>query len=131
MRQLVLLSVFLVGAAVAAQQPVPVQPPAPAAPPAPLPIVAVKPIDPPATPLPTEAASAGVTRFSFIAYGDTRSGSTPGVPGDGQIVHPQHSALVDAMLAKARELAATPFPVGSSSSRATWSCAASTAACGT
>ena len=111
MRQLVLLSVFLVGAAVAAQQPVPVQPPAPAAPPAPLPIVAVKPIDPPATPLPTEAASAGVTRFSFIAYGDTRSGSTPGVPGDGQIVHPQHSALVDAMLAKARELAATPFPV--------------------
>ena len=71
----------------------------------------MKPIDPPATPLPTEAASAGVTRFSFIAYGDTRSGSTPGVPGDGQVIHPQHSALVDAMLVKAKELAATPFPV--------------------
>src|SRR4029453_8428327 len=111
MRQLVLLSVFLVGAGVAAQQPVPAQPPSPSPAPPPLPIVAVKPIEPPATPLPTEAASAGVTRFSFAAYGDTRSGSTPGVPGDGQIVHPQHSAVVDAMLAKARELAATPFPL--------------------
>ena len=74
--------------------------------------VAVKPIEPPATPLPSEAASAGVTRFSFIGYGDTRSGTPqPGVPGDGEVVHPEHSALVDAMLAKAKELAATPFPV--------------------
>jgi hypothetical protein len=61
-----------------------------------------------------DAASDGgrlgrVTRFSFIAYGDTRSGGS--APGDGQIIHPQHSALVDAMLAKAKELAATPFPV--------------------
>ena len=111
MHQFVLLGVFLAGAALAAQQPVPAQSPAPAPPP-PLPIVAVKPIDLPATPLPTEAASTGATRFSFITYGDTRSGgSAPGVPGDGQIVHPQHSALVDAMLATAKELAPTPFPV--------------------
>ena len=34
---------------------------------------AVRPIEPPAVPLPAEAASAGETRFSFIVYGDTRS----------------------------------------------------------
>lgn len=71
----------------------------------------VKPIAPPANPLPDEAASAGVTRFSFIAYGDTRSGSDPAIPGDGQIIHPLHNQLVDGMLAKAAALAATPFPV--------------------
>ncbi len=32
----------------------------------------VTPISPPATPLPDESASAGVTKFSFVAYGDTR-----------------------------------------------------------
>lgn len=84
------------------------QPP-PAAPP--LPTVEVRPIPPPATPLPDETASAGITRFSFIAYGDTRSGNEPGVPGDGQILHPQHSQLIDGMLAKQKELASTPFPI--------------------
>jgi Calcineurin-like phosphoesterase len=73
--------------------------------------VAVRPIAAPATPLPDETASESVTRFSFIAYGDTRSGSEPGVPGDGQVLHPLHSRLVDGMLAKARELASTPHPV--------------------
>lgn len=73
--------------------------------------VAVKPIAPPARPLPSEEASAAVTRFSFIAYGDTRSGSEAGVPGDGQILHPMHSQLVDQMLAKAKALETTPFPV--------------------
>lgn len=74
--------------------------------------VAVKPIEPPATPLPPEAASAGVTRFSFIGYGDTRSGTPqPGVSGDGEVVHPEHTKVVDRMIASARELSATPFPV--------------------
>jgi hypothetical protein len=83
------------------------QAPAPA--PAPLAWVAVKPIDPPATPLPAEDASAKVTRFSFVAYGDTRSGS--GAGGDAEVVHPLHTKVMDRMLSKVRELASTPFPV--------------------
>src|SRR5262249_26385595 len=105
MRNLVLPVLILGGAIAAAQQPTP---PAPA----PLqPFMAVRPIAPPGRPLPGEAESAGVTRFSFFAYGDTRSGSDPNVPGDGQIIHPVHNQLVDQMVAKARELASTPFPV--------------------
>ena len=57
-----------------------------------------------------------MTRFSFIAYGDTRSaGPTPGAAapaaGDGDVVHPIHSQVVDAMIARIRALAGTPFPV--------------------
>jgi len=78
---------------VIAQQPagapaVPVQPVIPAV------WVAVRPIEPPATPLASEAASAGVTRFSFIAYGDTRSSGVLGVPGDGEVIHPEHTRIV-------------------------------------
>jgi hypothetical protein len=80
-------------------------------PPVPQAIVPVHVIAPPDTPLPPEAESAGISKFSFIAYGDTRSGSEPGVPGDGQILHPRHSELVDAMLAKIKALAPTPYPV--------------------
>ncbi|HEX7138075.1 MAG TPA: metallophosphoesterase, partial [Vicinamibacterales bacterium] len=79
--------------------------------PAPPVIVAVKPIAPPATPLPPEEATASIRRFAFIAYGDTRSGSEAGIPGDGRVLHPQHSALVDAMLTKVKDAAATPFPI--------------------
>jgi hypothetical protein len=71
--------------------------------------VAVTPITPPATPLPTETASAGVTRFSFLAYGDTRSGG--GTPNDAEAPNPEHTLVMDGMLAKIRALAATPFPV--------------------
>jgi hypothetical protein len=74
-------------------------------------IVAVRPIQAPSTPLPPESASAGVTTFSFIAYGDTRSGSEPNVPGDGQIIQADHNRLVDLMLAKAEALASTPYPI--------------------
>src|SRR6185436_18285959 len=81
-----LLLTGLVSAAVVAQQPA-VQPPAPAVP---LAWVAVRPIEPPATPLPQEANSAGVTKFSFLAYGDTRSSGALDVPGDGDILHPEH-----------------------------------------
>jgi hypothetical protein len=77
--------------------------------PPPVTLVAVKPIDPPATSLPTEAASAGVTRFSFVAYGDTRSGSGPG--GDADVVHPEHTKVMDRVIAKTKELASTPFPI--------------------
>jgi len=68
-------------------------------------------IEPPANPLPAEQASSNVTKFSFFAYGDTRSDGRAGVPGDGDIVHPIHKRIVDRMIAKAGELAPTPFPV--------------------
>jgi Calcineurin-like phosphoesterase len=83
------------------------QTPAPQAPPPTW--VAVKPIDPPATPLPSEAASASVTRFSFLAYGDTRTGG--GTPNDIDAPNPEHTLVMDGMLAKIKELSATPFPV--------------------
>ena len=91
-------------AVAAAQQ----QPPPPVLPP----WVAVKPIEPPASPLPAEAASASVTRFSFAGYGDTRSGTPQaGVSGDGEVVHPEHTKVVDKMIAAATELKGTPFPL--------------------
>jgi hypothetical protein len=90
-------------AAAAARQAAPQTPPAP--------WVAVHAIDPPATPLPSEAASARVTRFSFIVYGDTRSSGAADVPGDGQILHPEHNRLVDRMIARISASKATPFPI--------------------
>ena len=69
------------------------------------PLVNVRPIEPPSTPLPPEAASARQTRFSFIAYGDTRS------PVDGQALQPDHRVVVDAMLARIQARSSTPFPV--------------------
>jgi len=74
-------------------------------------IAQVRAIEPPATPLPAEAASAGITRFSFVAYGDTRSNNDPNVPGDGWVIQAEHGRLVDRVITKARELASTPFPV--------------------
>jgi hypothetical protein len=76
----------------------------------PAPAVVVVPIEPPSTPLPSEAASAGVTRFSFLAYGDSRSGNEAGVPGDGQILNVEHTRLMDFALAKIESLASTPYP---------------------
>lgn len=101
----------LIVTAVSAQQP----PAAPVVPPA-LTFVPIRPIEPPARPLPPESESGSVTRFSFIAYGDTRSaGNPPGTtnltPGDGDVLHPIHSRIVDVMLANIRALAATPFPI--------------------
>ena len=49
-------------------------------------------IAPPRAPLPAEAASADVTRFSYIVYGDTR-GRRDGI--DPQY---EHSLIVDGML---------------------------------
>ena len=62
-------------------------------------------IMPPRTPLPPEAASAGVSRFSFIVYGDTR-GRRDGV--DPQY---EHSLVVDAMMRSILALEKGPDPV--------------------
>jgi len=66
----------------------------------------VKPIDPPAHPL-SEADSAAVTKFSFLVYGDTRSGAV----GDGTVVHPIHSAVMEMMLATIKARQQTDYPV--------------------
>ena len=71
--------------------------------------IAVKPIEPPSSPLPLEAATAQVTRFSFVAYGDTRTGSL--APDDSQAANPAHTRVMDGMIAKIREGSSTPFPV--------------------
>ncbi len=55
--------------------------------------------------LPSEKASAGVKRFSFIAYGDTRNGS------DGLVVQEAHGMVVQALLAKADSMSKGPDPV--------------------
>ena len=104
------LGLVMAACGIAAAQQLPTQPPpAPAVVP---PWVAVKPVEPPATPLPSEEASASVTRFSFIGYGDTRSGTPqPGVSGDGVVVHPEHTRIMDRMIAAAGDLKATPFPL--------------------
>src|SRR4051794_37504755 len=86
------LAVALTSVILAAQQP--------AAPP-PIVWVTVTPIEPPATPLPAEAASASITRYSFLAYGDTRTGATP---SDADAPNPEHTAVMDGMLAKIKEL---------------------------
>ena len=69
------------------------------------PLVTVRPIRPPKTPLPSETASSGQRRFSFIAYGDTRTAVNAAVP------EIEHAEVVDAMLVKIKALASTPFPV--------------------
>jgi hypothetical protein len=82
--------------AIAASSPLAQQAPAP---------VVVRAIEPPAIPLPAESASAAIRKFAFIAYGDSRG------PADGQIVQPQHSAVVDTMLDAIASERAAGFPV--------------------
>ena len=76
------------------------QPPTPPAPPE-----LVLPIASAATPLPSEADSRGVSRFAFLAYGDTRGRR------DGIAIQYEHSLIVDSMLGRIEQLATTPFPV--------------------
>jgi hypothetical protein len=59
----------------------------------------------PAKGLPAEKASAGVRRFSFIAYGDTRNSN------DGKIPQEVHGLVVESLIAKAASLARGPDPV--------------------
>jgi hypothetical protein len=65
----------------------------------------VQAIAPPGTPLPAEADSASVTRFSFLAYGDTRGSH------DGTTTQAEHATVVDAMLGSIKKLASSPAPV--------------------
>ena len=96
------VAVGFCGSVVAAQLAAPLQPAR---------LEAVRPIEPPSTPLPSESASAATTRFSFIVYGDTRSGAQPDVPGDGKILNPEHTRVVERMLATIKERVNTPFPI--------------------
>jgi hypothetical protein len=75
-----------------AAQPAPAQPP-------------VQTIQRPRNPIPPEAQSARVTRFSFIAYGDTRGRR------DGVDVQYEHSLVVESMLATIARMASGPEPV--------------------
>ena len=100
-----LLFLILGTAASGAQQPPPPQPPPQQPQPPPPPPERVRAIVPPAAPLPSEAASRGVTRFAFLAYGDTRGRR------DGLEVQYEHSLIVDSMVARIKQLAATPYPV--------------------
>jgi hypothetical protein len=59
----------------------------------------------PRTPLPAEAASAQVSRFSFIAYGDTRGRR------DGVSEQYEHSLVVESMLRTIKNMEAGPEPV--------------------
>jgi Calcineurin-like phosphoesterase len=65
----------------------------------------VRPIDPARVVLPPERASALVTTFSFIAYGDTRG------QADGQELQLEHQRIVGAMIDAIRERASGAFPV--------------------
>ena len=51
----------------------------------------VRAVTPPRTPLPSEAQSAGVTKFSFIAYGDNRSRV------DGVALQGEHGLVISSM----------------------------------
>jgi len=68
----------------------------------------VRPIRPPDQPFPAEQATAGITRFSFIAYGDTRCDCGAGAGPEIQI---EHERVVDLAVAKAEVLASSPYPV--------------------
>jgi 3',5'-cyclic AMP phosphodiesterase CpdA len=59
----------------------------------------------PLKPLPAEAVSRDVTRFSFIVYGDTRGRR------DGTAIQYEHSLLVESMLVQIKRLENSTYPV--------------------
>src|SRR5437667_9945689 len=65
----------------------------------------VKPISPPRNPIPPEEASAGVSKFSFIVYGDTRGRR------NGTDIQYEHSLIVDSAIATIKRLDKTAYPV--------------------
>src|SRR5262245_54986308 len=65
----------------------------------------VRAIAAPRNPLPPEAQSGQVTRFSFVAYGDTRGRR------DGQELQYEHSLIVDSVLASIKRLENTDYPI--------------------
>lgn len=102
---LLLAACLSVGARVADGQP----PPGRSTPPEPRPAApapdSVRAIPAPRMPLPSEAASAGVTRFSFLAYGDTRGRF------DGERLQDGHGLVVASMLRTIAARANGPDPV--------------------
>src|SRR5262245_13241991 len=66
---------------------------------------AARAIDSAGVALPLEADSGNQTKFSFIAYGDTRG------PADGVIVQPAHRDVVNRILTAIPEQARAGFPV--------------------
>jgi hypothetical protein len=95
---------FLLLSPAAASEQNPPSAPGQATPPS-APTETVRSITPPRHPLPPEEASAGVSRFSFIVYGDTRGRR------DGKEIQYEHSLIVDSALGTIRRLEKTPFPV--------------------
>src|SRR5689334_3314108 len=69
------------------------------------PAAAARAIDPGGVQLPPESESARETKFSFIAYGDTRG------PADGLRIQPAHQDVVNRILAVIPEEARAGFPV--------------------
>jgi hypothetical protein len=65
----------------------------------------VVPITPPRTPIPPEDATRNISKFSFIAYGDTRGAF------DGTLVQYEHSLVVQTMLRTIRTRATTTDPI--------------------
>lgn len=65
----------------------------------------IRTIPAPATPLAGEADSAGITRFSFLVYGDSRGRH------DGTLLQPDHLMVVEGMLGAIKRLQTTPYPV--------------------
>jgi hypothetical protein len=80
-------------------------PPAASAPQQPAAAEPVRAIEPPRNPLPPESASAQVTRFSFIVYGDTRGRR------DGREPQYEHSLIVNSAVERIKRLEQTPYPV--------------------
>ncbi len=93
---------LLAGAALLPAAAATAQEPGKAAPSAPIRVLAIA---PPRNPLPPEAASAGVTRFSYIVYGDTRGRE------DGTNPQYEHSLIVASMLRTIAQLSTGPDPV--------------------
>jgi len=100
MRRLGILTLLLAGGVVSAQQ----QAAVPAVPP----VTAIRAIEPPVQPLPPEAATATITKFSFIAYGDHRCSCTAAAPAEDQSAH---AAVVDAMVARIKASEGGPSPI--------------------
>jgi 3',5'-cyclic AMP phosphodiesterase CpdA len=69
------------------------------------PASAVRAIAPPKRPLPPEEMSAGVSKFSFIVYGDTRGRR------DGVELQYEHSLVADSVIAMMKRLGMTDYPV--------------------
>lgn len=65
----------------------------------------VRAIKPPKNPLPPEAESAGVTKYSFFVYGDTRGRR------DGWELQYDHSLIINSMNSNIEKLAKTDYPV--------------------